>query len=65
MNLMNIPTLIALIAVIVIAVLMIRSTIKKKQTGGCGCGCSSCSGSCPHCITPDLKNEDIKKGDTE
>lgn len=29
------------------AALAARSMWKKKKSGGCGCGCSGCSGTCP------------------
>ena len=52
---MNGPTLIAGLVVVIMLALLIRSTLKGKQSGKCGCGCSGCGGSCPHCITPNVK----------
>ncbi|MBR2672021.1 MAG: FeoB-associated Cys-rich membrane protein [Oscillospiraceae bacterium] len=48
----NLGSIIALAVVIVIVLITIRSIKKSKQSGGCSCGCSSCTGKCPHCITP-------------
>ena len=41
---MNGPTLIAGLVVVIMLVLLIRSTLKGKQAGKCGCGCSACGG---------------------
>lgn len=29
-----------------IAVLAVKNILKKRRMGGCGCGCSGCSGGC-------------------
>ena len=60
---MNPSTIIAGAVVLLIIIVLIRSLLKEKKSGKCSCGCSSCSGKCPHCITPVLKKE--KENDYE
>ncbi len=57
---MNLATLITGIIVLLIVVLAIRSLIRERRSGKCSCGCSSCSGSCPHCAVF-MKNKGEKK----
>ena len=39
---------ILLIAVVVAAAaLAVRSIVKRRKSGDCGCGCSDCTASCP------------------
>ncbi len=52
---MNGPTLIAGLVVVIMLGLLIRSVLKEKQSWKFVCGCSVCGGSCPHCITPKVK----------
>lgn len=42
---MNLSTTIVLVAVVLAAVLIVRSLIKNKKQGksSCGCGCSNCA----------------------
>jgi hypothetical protein len=49
---MNLASWIAGLVVLAIAALIVRNMIIEKRNGKCSCGCSSCSGTCPHCITP-------------
>ena len=44
MNIIDILLLVALAAVIFFAV---RRTVRTRKSGGCGCGCPGCTGSCP------------------
>lgn len=46
----NLFTLLFGLLLILIFYLLSRSMFKQKGEGGCGCSCSGCSGSCPHCI---------------
>lgn len=53
----NIGSIVAGAIVALIIFFAVRSVIKSHKKGGCSCGCSSCSGKCPHCITPVNKEE--------
>ena len=44
MKLIDILLLVALAAAIFFAV---RRTVRTRKSGGCGCGCPGCTGSCP------------------
>lgn len=46
----NTGSLIAGAIVVLLLIILLRSTVRSKKNGncGCGCGCSHCSGSCPH-----------------
>ena len=48
---MNLATVVTGLVVLAIVCLAVRSLIKEKKNGGCGCGCTSCTGACPHCGT--------------
>lgn len=56
----NTGSLIAGAIVILLLIVLLRSTIRAKRNGdcGCGCGCSHCSGSCPHCVSPAVRKEE-------
>ena len=43
MKLIDILLIVALAAVIFFAV---RRTVRTRKSGGCGCGCPGCNGSC-------------------
>lgn len=53
----NIPTAVALICVVVFAVMLIRTLVKIHRSGGCA-GCNGCSGSsgCTACHFASTKN---------
>ncbi|HAW15706.1 MAG: FeoB-associated Cys-rich membrane protein [Clostridiales bacterium] len=53
----NAGTIIAATVVLVILFFAVRGIFKNSKNGGCGCGCSSCSGACPHCIPPVNKED--------
>ena len=55
----NLGSIVAGAAVLLIVILAVAGTLNKHKKGGCGCGCSGCSGSCPHC-TPSEKKETEK-----
>ena len=44
----NAATIIAAAILLIIIALIIRSKVRERKQGGCGCGCPGCSGSCPH-----------------
>ena len=52
---MTISTMMAGAAVLLITIVLAGSLFKEKRSGKCSCGCSSCSGKCPHCITPEMR----------
>lgn len=56
----NAGSLIAGTIVILLLIVLLRSTKKVRRSGNCscGCGCSHCSGSCPHCISPVIRKEE-------
>ena len=54
---MNFASWVMTFIVLAIAALVIRNMIREKQSGSCGCGCSSCGGACPHCLTPAEKGD--------
>ena len=56
----NTGSLIAGAIVVLLLIILLRSTIRSKKNGncGCGCGCSHCSGSCPHFISPAVRKEE-------
>ncbi|MBQ3459592.1 MAG: FeoB-associated Cys-rich membrane protein [Solobacterium sp.] len=56
---MNPASFLAALIVLLIVIVMVRSLIKKKKTGKCSCGCSSCNGTCSHCLSS------ADKGDME
>lgn len=43
---MNMPTLVICIVLAVLFFLAIRSIIRQKKSGGCGCGCEGCKKGC-------------------
>ena len=56
--LINIMSIVLLLALAVIVFFIVRSKIKAKKSGnGCGCGCSGCSG-CSACAGKKGKNTD-------
>ncbi|MBQ9720605.1 MAG: FeoB-associated Cys-rich membrane protein [Oscillospiraceae bacterium] len=40
------PTLIAALVVILIVFFAVRSMVKKRKSGNCGCGCENCNAGC-------------------
>ena len=38
------PTIIAALIVLVIVFLAVRSIVRKRKRGDCGCGCEHCAG---------------------
>lgn len=54
---MNIPTLVILAILLVCVAFAVRHVVKQKKSGGCGCGCSGCSGgSC--CAPKDTEHKE-------
>ena len=44
---MNIVDILLIIALGVVIVFAVRRTVRVRKSGGCGCGCPGCTGSCP------------------
>ena len=44
----NIASIVLLLAVILIVFFLVRSKIKERKQGSCGCGCAGCNGCAGH-----------------
>ena len=40
----NIASIVLLLAVVAMVFFLVRSKIKERKQGSCGCGCEGCSG---------------------
>ncbi|MBQ9269102.1 MAG: FeoB-associated Cys-rich membrane protein [Oscillospiraceae bacterium] len=44
----NIASLVFLLVVVAIVFFLVRSKLRERKQGSCGCGCSGCSGCAAH-----------------
>lgn len=57
----NLSTIVIGVIFLIIMALVIRSIVKERRQGGCGCGCPGCNGSCPHSAMNHKNAEEMKK----